>query len=245
MSKFNKKTEKQILQINTKIFADGADLNSMFKLNSQKYIHGLTTNPTLMRKAGIKDYEKFAKIVLSKIKKKPVSFEVFSDDHNEMYEQAKKISSWGRNAFVKIPICNTKKKYSYDLIKKLSHENVKLNITAIMTKDQIKKTYKSLNKDCSAFISIFAGRIADTGVDPKDIIKYAVKINKKYNSEIIWASTRELLNIFQCASLGCDIITVTPDIINKLENLNKDLEEYSLDTVKMFHKDAVLSKYKI
>jgi transaldolase len=242
---FNKKTETKILRIKTKIFADGADLKSMIKLNNLSFVSGLTTNPSLMKKAGIKDYEKFAKSVLRKIKKKPVSFEVFSDDHEEMYFQAKKISSWGENAYAKIPVCNTKKKYSYQLIRKLSNEGIKINITAIMSKNQIKNVYKSLNKSCSSFISIFAGRIADTGVDPSDIIKYAIKINKKYNTEIIWASTRELFNIFQCASLGCDIITVPSDIIKKLNNLGKNLEEFSLDTVKMFYSDATLANYKL
>tara|TARA_X000000950_G_scaffold289543_1_gene415272 strand:- start:688 stop:1425 length:738 start_codon:yes stop_codon:yes gene_type:complete len=245
MFNFDHKTEKAILNIKTKIFADGADLNSMIELNKLSYIKGLTTNPSLMRKAGIDDYEKFAKSVLQNVKEKSVSFEVFSDNHDEMYIQAKKISSWGNNAFAKIPICNTKKQYSYDLIKKLSDENVKLNITAIMTKDQIDGVYNSLNKDTESFVSIFAGRIADTGVDPESIIKYAVDINENFNSEIIWASTREVLNIFQCAKLGCDIITVTPELIGKLKNLGKNLEEYSIDTVKMFYNDAKSAGYEI
>ena len=245
MFNFDHKTEKAILNIKTKIFADGADLNSMIELNKLSYIKGLTTNPSLMRKAGIDNYEKFAKSVLQNVKEKSVSFEVFSDNHDEMYIQAKKISSWGNNAFAKIPICNTKKQYSYDLIKKLSDENVKLNITAIMTKDQIDGVYNSLNKDTESFVSIFAGRIADTGVDPESIITYAVDINENFNSEIIWASTREVLNIFQCAKLGCDIITVTPELIGKLKNLGKNLEEYSIDTVKMFYNDAKSAGYEI
>lgn len=245
MFNFDHKTEEAILNIKTKIFADGADLNSMLELNKLSYIKGLTTNPSLMKKAGIDDYETFAKSVLQNVKEKSVSFEVFSDNHDEMYIQAKKISSWGDNAFAKIPICNTKKQYSYDLIKKLSDENVKLNITAIMTRDQIDGVYNSLNKNTQSFVSIFAGRIADTGVEPEAIIKYAVDINKNFNSEIIWASTREVLNIFQCAKLGCDIITVTPDLIGKLKNLGKNLEEYSVDTVKMFYNDARSAGYKI
>lgn len=245
MFSFDNKTEEAILNIKTKIFADGADLNSMIELNKLSYIKGLTTNPSLMRKAGIDDYEKFAKSVLQNVKEKSVSFEVFSDNHDEMYIQAKKISSWGNNAFAKIPICNTKKQYSYDLIKKLSDENVKLNITAIMTKDQIDGVYNSLNKNTESFVSIFAGRIADTGVEPEEIIKYAIDINENFNSEIIWASTREVLNIFQCAKLGCDIITVTPELIGKLKNLGKNLEEYSVDTVKMFYNDARSAGYKI
>ena len=245
MFNFDHKTEEAILNIKTKIFADGADLNSMLELNKLSYIKGLTTNPSLMKKAGIDDYETFAKSVLQNVKEKSVSFEVFSDNHDEMYVQAKKISSWGDNAFAKIPICNTKKQYSYDLIKKLSDENVKLNITAIMTRDQIDGVYNSLNKNTQSFVSIFAGRIADTGVEPEAIIKYAVDINKNFNSEIIWASTREVLNIFQCAKLGCNIITVTPDLIGKLKNLGKNLEEYSVDTVKMFYNDARSAGYKI
>lgn len=245
MFQLNKKLESKILKINTKIFADGADLQSMIELNKLGYIKGLTTNPTLMKNSGVKDYEKFAKKVLKHIKKKPVSFEVFSDDHDEMYLQAKKIASWGNNSYVKIPICNTKKKYSYDLISKLSNEGIKLNITAIMTKEQIKSTYQSLNKKNKSIISIFAGRIADTGRDPMEILKYAIKLGSQYNSEVLWASTRELLNIFQCASIGCDIITVTSDIIEKLKNLDKNLEDYSLDTVKMFHRDALKAGFKI
>jgi len=245
MFSFDNETEEAILKIKTKIFADGADLNSMIELNKLSYIKGLTTNPSLMRKAGIDNYETFAKSVLQNVKEKSVSFEVFSDNHDEMYIQAKKISSWGNNAFAKIPICNTKKQYSYDLIKKLSDENVKLNITAIMTKDQVGGVYNSLNKNTESFVSIFAGRIADTGVEPEAIIKYAIDKNKNFNSEIIWASTREVLNIFQCAKLGCDIITVTPELIGKLKNLGKNLEEYSIDTVKMFYDDAKLAGYKI
>ena len=166
MFQFDEKKEKKILDIKTKIFADGADLQSMIDLNKLSFIKGLTTNPTLMKKAGITDYEVFAKNVLKNVKEKPVSFEVFSDDHDEMYVQAKKISSWGKNAYAKIPVCNTKKEYSYELIKKLSNENIKLNITAIMTKDQIDNIYKSLNKNTESYVSIFAGRIADTGINP-------------------------------------------------------------------------------
>ena len=245
MFQFDEKIEKKILDIKTKIFADGADLQSMIDLNKLSFIKGLTTNPTLMKKAGITDYEVFAKNVLKNIKEKTVSFEVFSDDHDEMYVQAKKISSWGKNAYAKIPVCNTKKEYSYELIRKLSNENIKLNITAVMTKDQIDNIYKSLNKNTEAYVSIFAGRIADTGINPEDIIKYAVNINKDYNSEIIWASTREVLNIFECAEYGCDIITVSPDLISKLANLEKNLEDFSVNTVQMFYKDAKQAGYKI
>ena len=182
---------------------------------------------------------------MKEVKKKSISFEVFSDDHSEMYRQAKKITSWASNAYVKIPICNTQKKFSYDLIKKLSDEGIKLNITAIMTKEQIKKTYQNLNKKTHSFVSIFSGRIADTGVDPLDSINYALNLKKGFNSEIIWASTREVFNIFQCAKVGCDIITVTPDLILKLINIDKNLEEFSVDTVKMFYNDALTAGYKI
>ena len=217
----------------------------MIDLNKFIYIKGLTTNPSLMKKAGINNYEEFAINVLKNVKEKPVSFEVFSDDHDEMYLQAKKISSWGKNVFTKIPVCNTKKKYSYELINKLSNENIKLNITAIMTKDQIDNVYKSLNKKTKSFISIFAGRIADTGVNPENIIKYAININKNYNSEIIWASPREIFNIYQCEDLGCHIITLTPDMISKLHLLEKDLEKFSVETVKMFYEDAKSAGYRI
>lgn len=233
-------------KMTVKIFADGADKESMKTMYGQDYIDGLTTNPTLMRNAGIENYEDFCKDILTFIKTKPISFEVFSDDFDEMYRQAKIISAWADNIYVKVPITNTKGDYSYDLIKKLSNEGVKVNVTAIMTKTQIKNTISSLKDDCPAYVSVFAGRIADTGQDPIDIMKYAVEQTSSMpNAEIIWASPRELLNIVQADQIGCHIITVTPDILKKLNKIGYSLDDYSLDTVKMFYDDAVSAGYTL
>ena len=236
----------KIEDLNIKIFSDGADKQDMLEMNSKTFIKGLTTNPSLMKKAGIKDYEAFAKDILSTIKNKPISFEVFSDDFNDMERQAMKIASWGDNVYVKIPITNTKKESSKDLIKRLAKKNVKLNITAIMTLDQVKTTLSALNNNVPSIISVFAGRLADTGLDPiplmKDCLK-EMKVNLK--SELLWASTRELLNVFQAEQIGCHIITVTKDIIKKLPLINYNLDDYSLDTVKAFYKDAKDVNYKI
>ena len=237
---------KKIEDLNIKIFSDGADKQDMLEMNSKAFIKGLTTNPSLMKKAGIKDYEAFAKDILSTIKNKPISFEVFSDDFNDMERQAMKIASWGDNVYAKIPITNTKKESSKDLIKRLAKKNVKLNITAIMTLDQVKTTLSALNNNVPSIISVFAGRLADTGLDPiplmKDCLK-EMKVNLK--SELLWASTRELLNVFQAEQIGCHIITVTKDIIKKLPLINYNLDDYSLDTVKAFYKDAKDVNYKI
>tara|TARA_B110000114_G_C14941558_1_gene336591 strand:- start:22 stop:744 length:723 start_codon:yes stop_codon:yes gene_type:complete len=236
----------KIEDLNIKIFSDGADKQDMLEMNSKTFIKGLTTNPSLMKKAGIKDYEAFAKDILSTIKNKPISFEVFSDDFNDMERQAMKIASWGDNVYAKIPITNTKKESSKDLIKRLAKKNVKLNITAIMTLDQVKTTLSALNNNVPSIISVFAGRLADTGLDPiplmKDCLK-EMKVNLK--SELLWASTRELLNVFQAEQIGCHIITVTKDIIKKLPLINYNLDDYSLDTVKAFYKDAKDVNYKI
>jgi transaldolase len=236
----------KIEDLNIKIFSDGADKQDMLEMNSKAFIKGLTTNPSLMKKAGIKDYEAFAKDILSTIKNKPISFEVFSDDFNDMERQAMKIASWGDNVYAKIPITNTKKESSKDLIKRLAKKNVKLNITAIMTLDQVKTTLSALNNNVPSIISVFAGRLADTGLDPiplmKDCLK-EMKVNLK--SELLWASTRELLNVFQAEQIGCHIITVTKDIIKKLPLINYNLDDYSLDTVKAFYKDAKDVNYKI
>ena len=237
---------KKIEDLKVKIFSDGADKKDMLDMNSKTFIKGLTTNPSLMKKAGIMDYEAFAKDILSTIKDKPISFEVFSDDFNGMERQAMKIAGWGDNVYVKIPITNTKKESSKELIKRLAEKNVKLNITAIFTLDQVKTVMSVLNKDVPSIISVFAGRLADTGLDPIPLMKDClneIKINSK--SELLWASTRELLNIFQADQIGCHIITVTKDIIKKLPLINYDLEDYSMDTVKAFYKDAVEAKFKI
>ena len=237
---------KKIEDFKIKIFSDGADKKDMLEMNSKTFIKGLTTNPSLMKKAGVKDYEIFAKDILSIIKEKPISFEVFSDDFNEMEKQAMKITSWADNVYVKIPITNTKKESSKELIKRLAEKKVKLNITAIFTVDQVKTALAALNNNVPSIISVFCGRIADTGRDPIPLMNDCLnemKINSK--SELLWASPRELINIIQADKIGCHIITVSNDIIKKLQFINYDLEKYSLDTVKAFYKDAVDANFKI
>lgn len=229
-----------------KIFADGADLADMVEMASKDFIKGLTTNPTLMKKAGISNYVKFAKEVLSEIQLKPISFEVFSDEIGEMKSQGEKIASWGENVFVKIPITNTRGESTQSVIKYLTSNGVKVNVTAIMTIEQVSQTLEVLNPDIENCISVFAGRIADTGRDPMTIMKNCVSILSNYQkSELIWASPRELLNIFQADEVGCDIITATNDILKKIELIGYNLESYSLDTVQMFYRDAKESGYTI
>ena len=229
-----------------KIYADGANKKEILYFNYQSNISGLTTNPSLMRKSGISNYKNFSIDILKKVKKKPISFEVFADNFKEMYNQAKIISSWASNVYVKIPISNTKGLSSKKLIKILSNQNVKLNITAIFTKAQINTVFKNLEKNTPAIISIFAGRIADTGRDPIDLIKYASKLFKKNpKHKILWASTREVLNIIHAEKAGADIITVPTGILKKMKLINKNLNMYSLETVKEFYKDAKAAKYKI
>lgn len=236
----------QLKDLKIKIFADGADLKSMIEQDKGGIVKGFTTNPTLMKKNGINDYESFAKEVLKNIKDKPISFEVFSDEFNEMERQAKKISSWGSNITVKIPISNTRSESSIPLIKKLSGEGLSLNITAILTLDQVRAVKEVLNPKVYSIVSVFAGRIADTGRDPTPYMTEAAKILKPLqNTDLLWASSRELLNIFEAEQAGCQIITVTSDILKKLSNVNKDLGELSLDTVKMFYKDASDAGFKI
>ena len=237
---------KPIEQLKVKIFADGALKNEMLDMHQKTFIKGLTTNPTLMNKAGVKDYRAFCKDILTIIKDKPLSFEVFSDDFSDMERQALEIASWGDNVYVKIPITNTKSEPCYTLVKKLANEKVKLNITAIMTLDQVSNVVDALDPDVAAYISIFAGRIADTGRDPIPMMQSALLMMKeKPLSELIWASPRELLNIFQADQIGCHIITVTHDILKKLALVDYDLDKYSLDTVKMFYNDAVVAGYKL
>lgn len=237
---------KSINELKIKIFADGADKSSMFDMNATPFIQGLTTNPTLMNAAGIRDYKAFSLDVLSEIKTKPISFEVFSDDFNEMERQANEIASWGNNVYVKIPITNTKQVSSHELIKKLSAKEIKLNITAIMTLAQVQDTINAIDPYVPSYVSIFAGRIADTGRDPMPLIATAVELLKSAPAaELIWASPRELLNIFQADSIGCHIITVTPDILKKLKLVGYDLETYSLDTVKMFYNDALSAEFTL
>ncbi len=234
------------MKLKVKLFADGASLKDIEKLNKNSFITGFTTNPTLMRKAGIKDYEFFCKEVLGIISDKPISFEVFTDNLDEMYEQAIKISSWGNNVYVKIPITNTKNETTFSIVKSLTEKQIKLNITAIMTDIQVQKILPALENSPGAYLSIFAGRIADTGVDPLPILKNTIELLKDYkNTELIWASPREVYNVIQANDIDCHIITATSDILAKLDLFEKDLDEYSLETVKMFYNDALSAGYKI
>jgi transaldolase len=232
--------------LNVKLYADGADLAVMMKLANLSYIAGLTTNPTLMRKSGITNYQEFCKAVLREIKQKPISFEVFSDDFNEMYIQAKEISRWGENVFVKIPITNTKGQSSCPLVARLVNEGIKVNVTAIMTVEQVQHVAEVINPQIDSNVSIFAGRIADTGRDPVPIIRKSLDILSDYQRcEVIWASPRELLNIVQADDIGCHIITATSDILNKLSQWHRDLSEFSLETVQMFYDDAKRSGFSL
>ena len=218
----------------------------MLEMYSKPYIKGLTTNPTLMHKAGLTDYRAFCKDILTSIKDKPLSFEVFSDDFGEMERQALEIASWGENVYVKIPVTNTKKETCYALVKKLAAQKVKLNVTALMTLAQVSNVVGSLEPNVPSYVSVFAGRVADTGRDPVPIMAAAVDLLKAAPaSELIWASPRELLNIFQADEIGCHVITVTNDILKKLSLLGYDLDEYSLDTVKMFYNDATAAGFKL
>jgi transaldolase len=225
--------------LSIKLFADGADLQGMTEMAAKPYIAGLTTNPTLMNKAGISDYVKFAKQVIKEIPNKPISFEVFSDDLNEMQSQGEKIASWGENVFVKIPVTNTLGISTTPVIRYLTALGVKVNVTAIMTTSQVQSTVEALNPQYESYISVFAGRIADTGRDPVPAMKESLKImSSNQNAKLIWASPRELLNVFQANEIGCHIITATNDILKKLELIGKDLDQYSLETVKMFYEDS-------
>lgn len=226
-------------RLSVKIFADGADLAGMQELYRQPFIKGFTTNPTLMRKAGITDYAAFAKQVLHAIPDRPISFEVFSDEFADMERQAHVIAGWGPNVYVKIPVTNTRREPADALIHRLSHAGVKVNVTALMSLAQVRAVVAALAGGAPSCVSVFAGRVADTGVDPVPLMETAVEILRKApDAELIWASPRELLNIFQADAIGCHIITVTHDILKKLSTVGKDLDEYSLDTVKMFHTDA-------
>jgi transaldolase len=236
----------KIEKLQIKIFADGADKAGMLEMYAKPYIKGLTTNPTLMRKAGISDYKSFAKDILSEIKDKPISFEVFSDDFSEMERQALEIAGWGNNVYVKIPVTNTKRETCYALVKKLTARKVKLNVTAIMTLAQVRDVVASLDPEVPSYVSVFAGRIADTGYDPVPLMAASVEMLKVAPAaELIWASPRELLNIFQADAIGCQVITVTNDILKKLSLVGYNLDDYSLDTVKMFYNDAQAAGFKL
>lgn len=236
----------KLKDLKVKIFADGANKKDMLEMYSKEFIKGLTTNPSLMKKEGIKNYKNFCVDILKSIKDKPISFEVFSDNFIEMERQALEIASWGENVYVKIPITNTKKETCYKTIEKLSKHKVKLNITAIMTLQQVEEVASVLAPSVPSYVSVFAGRIADTAVDPLPLMTKTVSILKPLpECELIWASPRELLNIFQADSIGCHIITVTNDILKKLPLINRDLNEFSLDTVKMFYNDAIDAGYEL
>ena len=229
-----------------KIFCDIADYRIIKKFNKLKIVKGFTTNPSLMRASGAKNYKQYSLKILKICKIKPISFEVFSDDIQGMIQQAHQIKSWGKNVYVKIPVVNSKGKFTGRAIKELSSNNVKLNITAVYTYDQVKKIVKVLNKRSKSIISIFAGRMADVGKDPVPIFKRSINLTKKYkNIEILWASTREVYNFLQAKDLGCQIITTPPKIIEKINNFGKSYHNLTLDTVKGFLKDSQKSKFRI
>jgi transaldolase len=235
-----------ITNLKVKIFADGADLAGMQEMYLNPIIKGFTTNPTLMRNVGITDYKAFAHKVIKAIPDRPISFEVFADDFDEMERQAMEISSWGKNINVKIPVTNTKQDFSGPLIQRLSKAGVSINVTAVTTLEQVRSITALLASGTPAIISVFAGRIADTGRDPLPLMAEALKImGAKPQAQLLWASPRELLNVFHADSIGCHIITATNDILKKLSLVGKDLEEYSLETVKMFYNDAQTAGYKI
>jgi transaldolase len=232
--------------LKVKIFADGADKAGMLEMYRNPLIKGFTTNPTLMRKAGVTDYKAFARDILRAIPDRPISFEVFSDDFAEMKSQAHKIAAWGENVYVKIPVTNTSGESSAGLVHDLAQAGVKLNVTALLTLNQVRTVSVALAGGPPAYVSVFAGRIADTGRDPVPLMAAAVELVRLCpNTELIWASPRELWNIFQADAIGCHIITATNDILGKLSLVGKDLHEYSLDTVKMFRGDAVRAGYAL
>jgi transaldolase len=233
-------------QFKIKLYADGADMEGMIEEYKKGIASGFTTNPTLMKKAGVIRYEEFAKAALKAIPDLPISFEVFSDDFSGMEKEARKIAGWGDNVYIKIPVTNTKGESTAPLVNDLSHDGLKLNVTAILTVDQVKTVAKALFPATPSIVSVFAGRIADTGVDPIPIMKESVKILKSNpKAELLWASTRELLNLIQAESCGCHIITITNDILKKVPLVGKDLRELSLETVQMFYNDAKGAGYKI
>lgn len=232
--------------LNVKLFADGAELAGIQEMAANPMIKGFTTNPTLMRKAGVADYKSFALQVLGVVKDRPISFGVFDDDFVQMEEQALEIASWGQNVTVKIPVTNTKGDFCGPLVERLSRGGVQVNVTAVMTVEQVTRVADRLAADTPAIVSVLAGRIADTGRDPMPIIAEAVRVLKsKPRAEVIWASPRELFNIFQADAIGCHIITATNDILKKLSLVGKDLDRYSLETVEMFSKDAKAAGYRI
>jgi len=229
-----------------KIFCDSADLNTIKKFNKNSLVNGFTTNPSLMKKSGAKDYKNYSKKLLKVCKKKPISLEVFADTNNQMLKQAKIINSWGKNIYVKVPVVNSKGIFSGSVINKLSKQGIKLNITAVYTVTQVKKIIKKINKKSKTIISIFAGRMGDVGKDPIPIIKESVRLTKKFkNVHILWASTREAYNYNQAKYCGCSIITMPPAIIEKISNFGDSFQDLTLDTVRKFLKDSKDSNFKI
>ena len=229
-----------------KIFADGADFDGIMKLAADLRIKGFTTNPTLMRKAGIADYEAFARRLIEAVPDRPISFEVFADEFPEMIRQARQIASWGRNVNVKIPVTNTRREFAGPVIRELSAAGVAVNVTAVMTAEQVGQIAECLDPATPAIVSVFAGRVADTGRDPLPIMAASLRaLAGRPKAELIWASPRELLNIFQADAVGCHIITVTSDVLAKLVLVGKDLDAYSLETVEMFRRDAVAAGFTI
>lgn len=233
-------------RLKVQIFADGADKAGMLEMYAHPAVKGFTTNPTLMRRAGVVDYEAAAKDILAAIPDRPISFEVFADEFSEMERQARRITTWGKHVSVKIPITNTRQESAIPLVRKLSHEGIALNVTAIFTLDQVQAVVDAVKDGAPCYVSVFAGRIADTGVDPVPLMAESVKrLRAAPNTQLIWASPRELLNIVQADEIGCHVITVTNDIIKKLSLAGKDLVGYSLETVKMFYEDGKAAGYKL
>jgi len=233
-------------KLRTKIFADGADFEGILRLAEEPFIKGFTTNPTLMWRAGLTDYADFARRLLERITDRPISFEVFADDEAEMRRQTQLISGWGDNVYVKLPVTTTRREPTASLVRELSQEGLKINVTALMTTRQVEEVAQALAGGAPSFVSVFAGRIADAGVEPLPIIKESLEILQAAPAaELIWASPREVLNIVQASEVGCHVITVTHDLLPKLGLLGKDLDEYSLETVQMFHKDAVTAGFTL
>ena len=239
--------ENSFYQGKIKIYADGADKAAMLTLSKNPVVQGFTTNPSLMKKSGVKDYQAFCLEILKQITAQPISFEVFADDFKEMHRQALLIKEWGNNVYVKIPITNSKGESSLELIKTLSHQGVKLNVTALFTWDQVKRTVEALSGGAPSIVSVFAGRIADTGRDPMPLMEKSAQLCRKTDPkiELLWASSREFFNLVQAEMAGCHIITCTTDIINKLSMLNKDLQKLSLETVQAFKTDSELAGFKL
>jgi transaldolase len=238
--------DERLSRLGVKIFADGADFDGILAMYKNPLIKGFTTNPSLMRKAGISDYETFARRLLAVVNDRPISFEVFADEPTEMVRQARAIASWGRNINVKIPVMNTQREFMGRVIEELSGEGIAINVTAVFTLQQVRRITALLAPSAPAIVSVFAGRIADTGIDPVPLMQDAVQIlRERPQAELLWASPRELLNIFQADSVGCHIITVTNDVLAKLGLVGKDQDQYSLETVEMFYRDAVAAGFSI